>query len=173
MTTNKSLSLELDISTYLIDIRGTVIPNVSSSSPAPAWMSASKVLLPLEQTIHLVIAEHLEMATELRRAIQVAYVQGLWPNYLNADKLRLRQLNSLSKLTQQANFPILQAAHHQFLDAAAEAATFAQAGNIEAAYEMLTSKYDKASLQLVTLLKNIVPCVRVTRERLEKSLALA
>lgn len=173
MTTTNSLPRSFDMSTYLIDIRQTVIQNVSSSSPAPSWMLNSNVLMPLDQTIALVIAEHLEMAAELRRAIQVAYVQGLWPNYLQADKLRLTQLGGLTKLQQQASFPMLQAMHQAFLDAAAAASAFAQAGDVEAAYEVFAGDYAQASLELVSLLKNIAPRVRVTRDRLEKPLALA
>jgi hypothetical protein len=173
MTTNNPLTSGFDMSTYLIDIRQTVIQNVSCSSPAPSWMLNSNVLMSLEQTIDLVIAEHLAMAAEFRRAIQVAYVQGLWPNYLQADKLHLTQLSGFSKLEQQTPFPMLQAMHQEFLHAAAAASAFAQAGDVEAAYEVFSGDYAQASLEFVSLLKNVAPRVRVTRERLEKSLALA
>lgn len=164
----------MGMESYLVDIRNVVIPNVSASSQAASpWLNKSKVFMPLEQTINLVIAEHLAVAAELRRGIQVAYVQGLWPNHLSADKLRMNQLTGLEKLVQHSSLPVLQAAHHQFLEAAALAATFAREGNVEEAYEVLFGTFDDASARLVALLSNVVPSVRVTRQRLEKSMSLA
>jgi hypothetical protein len=111
--------------------------------------------MPLEQTIDLLIAEHQASAAELRRSIQVAYVQGLWPNHMSAEKLRMNQLVGLEKLAQHSALPVLQAAHHQFVEAAVQAATFAREGNVEAAYEVLSGTFEIASEQLVSLLNNV------------------
>jgi hypothetical protein len=171
---NLPLPNTMGMESYLVDIRNVVIPNVSANSQASApWLNSSRVFMPLEQTIDMLIAEHLANAAQLRRSIQVAYVQGLWPNHLSADKLRMTQLTGLEKLAQHSALPVLQAAHHQFVEAAALAATFARDGNVEEAYKVLFGTFDDASARLVSLLSNVVPSVRMTRQRLEKSLALA
>lgn len=157
MSTNQLATQGLDMSTYLVDIRETVIPNASTASASAPWLNTSKVFMPLHQKIEMTIAEHLNMSAELRRAIQVAYVQGLWPNFLHEDKLRMRQLTGLAQLSSHANYPVFQAAQQKFLDAAAQAATLAQAGNVEGAFAALTGQYETASQELVLLLQAGMP----------------
>jgi hypothetical protein len=153
---NTQTSSNADI--YVVDIRATVIPNPCNQSLSQAsWMLSSSVLLPVEELIEFVIEAHQTAAKQLERDIRVAYVQGLWPNHLSANKIRLAELGGLDKLAQKMPTAAIALAHQDFVHAAADVASFAQADNVEAAYEVLDGAFVRTSQKLVSLLQAGMP----------------
>ena len=150
---------------YIIDMGPVRHPTISFAHTQKAsWMLHANVLLPAAQTIDLTIAEHENMALALESAIQQAYGADVWPDHLDADKVRSAKLSGLTKLQQgpekryvesDPSFPMLLNMHERFVNAATDAIRLARADKIEEAYAVLTGPYARSSRQIVWLLKNL------------------
>ncbi len=161
----KNLNDGVGSDVYIIDMGFARQPTVSIAHTQKAsWMLHANVLLPAAQAIDLTIAEHESMVLTLENAIRQAYGSGVWPEHLDADKVRSTQLSGLTKLQRgpekryvegDPSFPMLLNMHERFANAAADAISLARADKVEEAYALLTGQYARASRQVVWLLKNL------------------